>query len=64
MSQPSPYSTAAVEALVARRDARIRELEAQLAELREAARAVVRSEGAPVFVRHTAWRRLCALVAP
>lgn len=59
--QPSPYS-AAIEATVASCDARIRELEAQLAGLREAARAVLRSEGAPAWARHAAQCRLVALM--
>ncbi len=35
MSQPSPYSSAAVEALLAERDAKIRELEAEVSRLRQ-----------------------------
>lgn len=43
--QPSPYSTAAVEALVARRDAKIRELEADLQELKDTVRSYLDVDG-------------------
>lgn len=43
--QPSPYSTAAVEPLVAQRDARIRELGADLQELRATVRSYLDVDG-------------------
>lgn len=43
--QPSPHSTTAVEALVAQRDAKIRELEADLQELKTTVRSYLAVDG-------------------
>lgn len=45
MNQPSPYSQVAVEAALAHRDARIRELEAELLALKETVRSYLAVDG-------------------